>query len=117
VLIRYSHAWLRANAESVAFYGPLAVEGAESHRLGHHFSQAVAARWGVLLAHLPLYVCVQFFDYVGTVVNYAAVGTSIFYLSKARGERGGHCVAARARLLLVPLHHQRIQVRGRGKGY
>ncbi|KAG5181512.1 ABC transporter transmembrane region 2-domain-containing protein [Tribonema minus] len=80
---RYAHAWLRANAEAVAFYGAAAAARAERHRLGYYFNSAVDARWRVLWAHLPLYACVQFFDYVGSIVNYAAVGISIFYLTKA----------------------------------
>ncbi|CAN0084420.1 unnamed protein product, partial [Phaeothamnion confervicola] len=33
--------------------------------------------------HLPLYVCVQFSEYLGSIVNYAAVGGAILWLSKA----------------------------------
>lgn len=35
--------------------------------------------------HVPLYLFTQFFDYLGSIVNYAAVGGAILYLSKAEG--------------------------------
>lgn len=34
---------------------------------------------------MPLYVLTQFFDYLGSIINYAAVGGAILYLSKAEG--------------------------------
>ncbi|CAM9719917.1 unnamed protein product, partial [Choristocarpus tenellus] len=80
---RYDHAWLRSNAESIAFYGPEAVEGREQERLGKSFAGVVRARWLVIRRHLPLYFTVQFFDYLGSIINYAAVGAAILYLSKA----------------------------------
>jgi ATP-binding cassette, subfamily D (ALD), member 4 len=81
---RYAHAWLRSHAEPVAFYGAAAVAGAERGRLSTLLDAAVSAKWRVLWAHLPLYCCIQFFDYVGSIVNYAAVGVSIFYLTKTQ---------------------------------
>lgn len=35
--------------------------------------------------HIPLYILTHFFDYLGSIINYAAVGGAILYLSKAEG--------------------------------
>lgn len=32
-----------------------------------------------------MYLLTQFFDYLGSIINYAAVGGAILYLSKAEG--------------------------------
>ncbi|CAM9967263.1 unnamed protein product, partial [Ectocarpus fasciculatus] len=82
---RYDHAWLRTHAESVVFCGVGAVEGRERDRLGESFDVVVAAWWEVIRRHVPLYLFTQFFDYLGSIVNYAAVGGAILYLSKAEG--------------------------------
>lgn len=41
---RNDHAWLRMHAESVAFFGPEALEGREKQRLNARFDGVVAAR-------------------------------------------------------------------------
>lgn len=41
--------------------------------------------WSVIRRHVPLYFLTQFFDYLGSIINYAAVGGAILYLSKAEG--------------------------------
>ena len=80
---------------------------AERHRLNALFDGVVAARWQVLLAHLPLYACIEFFNYVGSIVNYAAVGLSIFYLSRTQVSMHA-CVVdtctQRSHRYLVPHH-------------
>lgn len=35
---------------------------------------------------MPLYVLTQFWEYLGSIINYAAVGGAILYLSKAEGQ-------------------------------
>ncbi|CAM9546170.1 unnamed protein product, partial [Ectocarpus sp. 12 AP-2014] len=82
---RYDHAWLRTHSESVVFCGVGAVEGRERDRLGESFNIVVTAWWEVIRCHVPLYLFTQFFDYLGSIVNYAAVGGAILYLSKAEG--------------------------------
>ncbi|CBJ30684.1 ATP-binding cassette, sub-family D, member 4 [Ectocarpus siliculosus] len=82
---RYDHAWLRTHSESVVFCGVGAVEGRERDRLGESFNAVVTAWWEVIRRHVPLYLFTQFFDYLGSIVNYAAVGGAILYLSKAEG--------------------------------
>lgn len=42
--------------------------------------------WTVIRRHMPLYALTQFFDYLGSIINYAAVGGAILYLSKAEGK-------------------------------
>ena len=42
--------------------------------------------WFVIRRHVPLYILTQFFDYLGSIINYAAVGSAILYLSKAEGK-------------------------------
>lgn len=47
--------------------------------------------------HIPLYVLTQFFDYLGSIINYAAVGGAILYLSKAEGMEQAEIAALVAR--------------------
>ncbi|CAM9542990.1 unnamed protein product, partial [Scytosiphon promiscuus] len=94
---RYDHAWLRTHAESVVFCGVEAVEGRERDRLGESFDVVVAASWSVIRRHIPLYVLTQFFDYLGSIINYAAVGGAILYLSKAEGMEQAEIAALVAR--------------------
>ncbi|CAM9704632.1 unnamed protein product, partial [Hapterophycus canaliculatus] len=94
---RYDHAWLRTHSESVVFCGVEAVEGRERDRLGNSFDAVVAASWSLIRRHIPLYVLTQFFDYLGSIINYAAVGGAILYLSKAEGMAQAEIAALVAR--------------------
>jgi ATP-binding cassette subfamily D (ALD) protein 4 len=84
-VFRFAHAQCRSCADSIAFSGPRAAEEAERMRLGKLFSAALDARWGVLRARLRIYCSTQFFNYLGSIVNYAAIGASILYSTRARG--------------------------------
>lgn len=46
---------------------------------------------------MPLYALRQFFDYLGSIINYAAVGAAILYLSKADGRSEAEISALVAR--------------------
>lgn len=70
---RYGHAWLRTNAEAIAFYGEDAVEGPESKRLNGLLDEVISSKWRVLCNHLPLYFCKHELTYMGAIVNYAVV--------------------------------------------
>jgi hypothetical protein len=52
----------------------------------------------IVTRHLPLYLCTNWFDYLGSIVNYAAVGLSILYLQDSAV---GRLICASCELLYV----------------
>lgn len=79
--------------------------------------------WSVIKRHVPLYVMIHFFDYLGSIINYAAVGGAILYLSKAEGMGEAEIAALVARgsyscLYLIDAFYQVdtgvLFLRGRG---
>jgi len=68
---RYNHVWLRTNAEAVALHDG---HVAEQLRFSTSFREVADNSCVVSLKRLPLYVSIQLFDYLGSIVNYAALG-------------------------------------------
>ena len=56
-----------------------------------------APSWAVIKRHIPLLFLTHFFDYLGSIINYAAVGGAILYLSKAEGMSEAEIAALVAR--------------------
>ncbi|CAM9468659.1 unnamed protein product [Chrysoparadoxa australica] len=81
-VFRFDHASLRRQAEEVAFHGREAIEAKELDKLNESFGAVVSARWAVLYSHLPLYIATSIYDYAGSIINYAAVGSSVLYQAK-----------------------------------
>lgn len=79
---RYGHACYRTNIEPILLYRG---ERNEHARLDNAFSRLVDNRKTIVWRHFPLYISMSFFDYVGSVVCYAAVGISILWLQFAKG--------------------------------
>ncbi len=70
---RAAHSWCCANAEAIALHGPRAA-ATERARLDQNFSRLAKNQWTLLVRHFPLNLSAQIIDYLGAMVNYAAVG-------------------------------------------
>lgn len=54
--------------------------------IGHKlFLKNKNVSWFLIRRHMPLYALTRFWEYLGSIINYAAVGGAILYLSKAEG--------------------------------
>lgn len=65
---RFLHASFRSHIEAIAFCRGV---GVEQQRVDGRFDRVVANRRAIIRRHLPLYLFTYFFDYIGSIVNYA----------------------------------------------
>ena len=78
---RFRHVWNRVHVEQIAF---LKGQDRERLRIDRSFEKIVETRREIICRHFPLYLSTNWFDYLGAIVNYAAVGVSILYLNQDR---------------------------------
>ena len=97
---RYLHASFRSAIETIALYGGWVVEENRASQVRHPpthppthllhppthppiqaFARVYSNRLLLIKHHFPLYLSTSFFDYLGSVINYAAVGASVLWLS------------------------------------
>jgi len=68
---RFNHVWLRTHREAVALHDG---HVAEQLRLTKNYEMVANNSAEVSYKRLPLYLSMQLFDYLGSIVNYAALG-------------------------------------------
>lgn len=79
---RYAHAHFRSHLSPILLYRG---QAAEQARIDSAFDRLARNRHGIICRHLPLYISMSFFDYMGSAVAYAAVGISILWSAKSAG--------------------------------
>mmetsp|Transcript_83835 Transcript_83835/g.233886 ORF Transcript_83835/g.233886 Transcript_83835/m.233886 type:complete len:787 (-) Transcript_83835:257-2617(-) len=75
---RFDHLWFRTHVEAVAF---LRGEALERVRISAAFARAVGNKHEVIRRQLPIGISSNWMNYMGSVMNYAAVGASLLWLS------------------------------------
>eukprot|EP00658_Telonema_sp_P-2_P072882 TRINITY_DN6196_c0_g1_i1.p1 TRINITY_DN6196_c0_g1~~TRINITY_DN6196_c0_g1_i1.p1 ORF type:complete len:398 (+),score=78.13 TRINITY_DN6196_c0_g1_i1:163-1356(+) len=84
--LRYGETLVRTNAEGIAFH----VGGEyESFRQTNFQAECLANQWELSKTRLPLYLCNQVMDYLGSIVTYCSVGALLISASYSIEQRPG----------------------------
>ena len=79
---RYMHSLFRSKIESITLSKGITFCG---KKISSQFDNLLKNRQGIIYAHLPLYLFTNFYNYFGSIVNYAAVGYAVLYINEHRG--------------------------------
>jgi len=79
---RNDHAWFKVHIEPIALYKGFANE---NQRMSMSFEKVVKNQQKVVMLSFPLYFTQNLFGYIGSIVNYAAVGGAILYSLHVEG--------------------------------
>jgi len=73
---RADHSWFKTNIEAISLYQGFS---AEKKRISGTFEAIIKNRKNIVLLSLPLYISQDLFGYLGSIINYGAVGVSVLY--------------------------------------